>query len=1802
MDWPLFIKVLTIFLATTCGVRSQTLSSPDGLILSDVVTAAAGLSDLLIEVNCSSSGESPLWLTADGDPVSSPLSTFGITQDNEGLLRVYPGTEVLKDDTNTYNCSLNNGYSSIIRFNTVESMFYTNVTLRNGSLYCPLPDYPLSSSLINESLSIDDINYLYCNATTERGSFISQFISINEVVPTYIIQPVDVHVPVNGTAAFSCSISPDSALINITWYSSEGMVASEDVINDFNDPGLSVLVINNVTESEGGVAYYCVAYFKDRAEPVRSNNASLLINDLVISTFILTPPVNLSILEFTNVSIPCIPNEMFTVTWSSTGAPATNITDESINIININRNNSGIYYCTASNGDTAAVSVNVLFAPEFISQIESETILPVGDSVVLSCTVTGSPAPMIRWYRDGSIMNDGIATATEGLIIQSNLTLANLQQNQTGVYQCVFVSPGVGGVAYFNSIVSSTYLLVQFIGVPTISPILQDPVNPLLPQVLTFNCTVDGRPLVNITWDVGSTPFLSISQPPVDFIGPALSTIQINSSLLAGTVPISCYGNDTVNATAIINAFSPVSIVQDPLSPPIIVLRGDTVSFSCLASSIPVPNITWFRNDSSGPVSLFDDTESVVSIISTSTDGLTTNSTLTITLESDGEYFCFASNDFFNDTSEPATVLRGFIPVIITNPSAPPVVINSSIIINCTSEGFPLPAISWLINETNLTGVDEFTVNTEMMSANRSVSTLSGNINNNNTRLVCVASNIFNDSVRSEEIVQLISGPPLSPSNSTIDPMARSVSIQWTPPFSLLPISSYSLSLSTGTTFNIINNESLIIIINGTHISPFTNYSFSLTATNPAGTSPPATFSFESLQDVPVGSPTIVSVFSTSNDSLSVSWSEIPPEETNGPIINYTIQFKINNNDNQDMFQTVNTTQLQFTLTGLSGGTEYIIQVAGNTVIGHGPFSNNVTQSTVNNPPPIANETIMTVSQSITANTVPILIPENINRGGAVFLIWVVVVKLNGSLTNQLFSSSGPTVSPDVFYRNNDSFISSVDTPVIPAGRPYIAAELLLSSLTLPHQFIIGDNDNTGNLQPGRYSNPPLAAATSYTYFIRAFPPAPPSNSNVRSKRETGAPQFSVFSSTRFSDPVDTLREAEPTPVDSLSSGAIAGIVVSLLILVTLLVFVALIAAFVFVRPKATSNIPPAARRGSMRLTESQKVSLVNDLKKVPAADIPELTPSDQRQSISVSMFPDYVKRLHANTDHLFSEEYELITIKSPSLPHEASQQTCNIEKNRYGNINSFDETRVVLTKIPGIEGSDYINANYIDGYGSRDTYIACQGPLAETSPDFWRMIWEQKTSCIVMLTNCVEKGRPKCHQYWPQTGSTTFGELTVTIIDQQVLAYYTIRTFKINNKDDESFEVKQFHYTAWPDFGVPDHPNPIISFIRRVNNSTHTGPLVVHCSAGVGRSGTFIAIQSMMLMMETEGKVDVFNFVLDMRHKRNYMVQTEAQYMFVHDSLVELIKVGNSEQTVQNFPKEAKILLTTQEDNNIEDAVSVVTALSPLPKQFEKLNSIDVAIPSQYISASLPVNRAKNRYPDILPYESYRVRLLMLPGVSGSDYINASYVDGYLRCNQFIMTQGPLSNTVDDFWRMIWEHRVSAIVMLCGLVEDGKDQSVQYWPKDQLTQYGDMFIETISETDTGFYVIREITITHTKQGNEVRNIKQFHYTDWSENKTPPTTGALMDMIVLVQKAHHLFGGGPVVVHDSSSVGRSGTFCIINIVIERLKVEGMIDIFFTIHALRRKHPGIVANYDQFKFCYQTIVEYLESFDKYANFD
>ncbi|KAK5642104.1 hypothetical protein RI129_008271 [Pyrocoelia pectoralis] len=576
---------------------------------------------------------------------------------------------------------------------------------------------------------------------------------------------------------------------------------------------------------------------------------------------------------------------------------------------------------------------------------------------------------------------------------------------------------------------------------------------------------------------------------------------------------------------------------------------------------------------------------------------------------------------------------------------------------------------------------------------------------------------------------------------------------------------------------------------------------------------------------------------------------------------------------------------------------------------------------------------------------------------------------------------------------------------------------------------------------------------------------------------------------------------------------------------------------------------------------------------------------------IPILELANHIDRLKMNDNLKFSQEYESIE-PGQQFTWEHSNMEINKPKNRYANVIAYDHSRVILQPEESLLGSDYINANYCDGYRKHNAYVATQGPLQETFSDFWRMCWELHTATIVMMTKLEERTRIKCDQYWPTRGTDTYGCMSVSITDVQELATYCIRTFQIHRQGhSERREIKQLQFTAWPDHGVPDHPAPFLQFLRRVQsmNPINAGPVVVHCSAGVGRTGCFIVIDSMLERMKHEKYIDIYGHVTCLRAQRNYMVQTEDQYIFIHDALLEAVICGQTEIPARNLHSHIQKLMQPEIGENI----------TGMELEFKKLGNIKIDS-SRFVTANLPCNKHKNRLVHILPYESTRVCLTPMRNVEGSDYINASFVDGYRYRKAYIATQGSLSDTVDDFWRMLWEHNSTIVVMLTKLKEMGREKCHQYWPSDRSVRYQCFVVDPIAEYNMPQYILREFKVTDARDGSS-RTVRQFQFIDWPEQGVPKSGDGFIDFIGQVHKTKEQFGqDGPITVHCSAGVGRTGVFITLSIVLERMQYEGVVDVFQTVRILRTQRPAMVQTEDQYQFCYRAALEYLGSFDHYTN--
>uniref|UniRef100_A0A3Q4I1N9 Phosphatidylinositol phosphatase PTPRQ-like n=1 Tax=Neolamprologus brichardi TaxID=32507 RepID=A0A3Q4I1N9_NEOBR len=291
------------------------------------------------------------------------------------------------------------------------------------------------------------------------------------------------------------------------------------------------------------------------------------------------------------------------------------------------------------------------------------------------------------------------------------------------------------------------------------------------------------------------------------------------------------------------------------------------------------------------------------------------------------------------------------------------------------------------------------------------------------------------------------------------------------------------------------------------------------------------------------------------------------------------------------------------------------------------------------------------------------------------------------------------------------------------------------------------------------------------------------------------------------------------------------------------------------------------------------------------------------RKSLPVNKksFLQHVEDLCANDNSKFQEEFSELPKLLQDLATTDADLPWNKSKNRFPNIKP-NNNRVKLLSEPGTAGSDYINASFVSGYLCPNEFIATQGPLPGTVADFWRMIWETGTRTIAMLTQCYEKGRIRCHKYWPEDNKpmSVFSDILISKVSEEVFPDWTIRTLKVEKLQHGHYIlVRHFNYTSWPEHGVPESCSTLIKFVKAVrmhrqDNST----IVVHC-AGVGRTGVFIALDHLIQHVRDHDFVDIYGLVAELRSERMCMVQNLAQYIFLHQSTLELLNNKGNSQSI---------------------------------------------------------------------------------------------------------------------------------------------------------------------------------------------------------------------------------------------------------------------------------------------------------------
>ncbi|XP_067679820.1 uncharacterized protein [Haliotis asinina] len=541
---------------------------------------------------------------------------------------------------------------------------------------------------------------------------------------------------------------------------------------------------------------------------------------------------------------------------------------------------------------------------------------------------------------------------------------------------------------------------------------------------------------------------------------------------------------------------------------------------------------------------------------------------------------------------------------------------------------------------------------------------------------------------------------------------------------------------------------------------------------------------------------------------------------------------------------------------------------------------------------------------------------------------------------------------------------------------------------------------------------------------------------------------------------------------------------------------------------------------------------------------------------VDVDKLGDRIRDMQA-TKQGFEKEYQKL-ISGFTHTYEASQLEGNTGKNRFLQYYPYDYNRVVLDKLPEDLFSDYINASYINGFSRDKAYIAAQAPNKKTVTDFWRMIYQKNLTRIVMLTNLTEMGKVKCEPYWSDTRDLEAGPFSISVTKVIQRSCWVIRELTATVKQTGEYRIfYQFHFTKWPDHGTPDETH-LMEFLWRVRKTPNpdASPLLVHCSAGIGRTGTYIALDYLLDRALSEHKVDVFRFACDMRRQRRNMIQTKEQYACVYTTLYEVLTVGDTFLTSLDFV-EHRGRKTVFRMGNLT-----------IPRLIQRVKS--------------DIQRSKTG-------KDIKGRVW----VNGRADILAVMMPSHLSMNGYLLTEAPSVTTASLFWKLTEEQESSTIIVLpdshqrvsCFLPAPG--ESLDLGPASITCS-----TENAINPDIVFRNIqRQIQGDASSQTVRVYMMMIFPTDDHS---------VLLDLLEQVDLGRRDNTPNPVTVVFGEKEKRVATlFCILSNIVLGIRYDNEVEIYNNIRRLGHLHANDLTQ-EEISVCYNLASTYLETQSVYAN--
>ncbi|XP_028601411.2 phosphatidylinositol phosphatase PTPRQ isoform X2 [Podarcis muralis] len=731
--------------------------------------------------------------------------------------------------------------------------------------------------------------------------------------------------------------------------------------------------------------------------------------------------------------------------------------------------------------------------------------------------------------------------------------------------------------------------------------------------------------------------------------------------------------------------------------------------------------------------------------------------------------------------------------------------------------------------------------------------------------------------------------PDAPPENVTVVVTSPySINISWSEPVIITGPTFYLIDITSVDTddykasFVKTNDEDKNLDVSG--LRAFTRYSVVVTAftgdihaAHIEGKSSPAVIvsTFEAVPRDPLNNITFQKI---PDEVTKFQVTFISPSEHSGNIQVY--QAMVYKEDDPTVFQIYNLSVIDRTnksvtalIEGLKGGHTYNISVYAINGAGAGPKIQLKITTDIKEPPRPSKKPVPVYDTSgmlVTATTITIRMPVCYYNDdhGPIKKIQILVAEAGAQHDGNV------TKWYDAYFRKPRPYFVNEGFPNPPCAE---GNEGLSSKDDV---YVIGADSTC--MIPGseeKICNGPLKPRRQYLFKFRA--------TNIKGQ----------FTDSDYSDPIKTLG-------DGLSERAVEIILAVTLCILSVILLVAAIYAFARIRQKQKEGGTYSPRDAEIIDTKFKLDQLITvaDLEMKDERFTRLLSYRKSIKPIGKKCFLQHVEELCTNNNLKFQEEFLELPKFLPDLASADADLPWNRSKNRFPNIKPYNNNRVKLMPDASIPGSDYINASYVSGYLCPNEFIATQGPLPGTVGDFWRMVWETRAKTLVMLTQCFEKGRIRCHQYWPEDNIpvTVFGDIVITKLVEDVQLDWTIRDLKIERHGD-CMMVRQCNFTAWPEHGVPETTASLVHFVKliRASRAHDSTPIVVHCSAGVGRTGVYIALDHLTQHINDHDFVDIYGLVAELRSERMCMVQNLAQYIFLHQCVLDLLTIKRSSQPV---------------------------------------------------------------------------------------------------------------------------------------------------------------------------------------------------------------------------------------------------------------------------------------------------------------